>query len=320
MKQNKSLWFIILGSLFSVVLLFAQDKIPDKAKVATPWDKMAAKNEIPHLLRSLSVGRAFPPSFHDTQENSIQDDAQTLLPFWAKLARMDEPVRILQIGDSHIRGHVLSYEVRLLLEHDFGADAVEPIPISYQTSGLAVETGHPGIVYHMMGVNGATAGSFQTPERMEEIARLAPDLIIFSFGTNEAHVKSYDATEHRTHLEALYDSLRRDVPQAVLLMTTPPGAYISRGSRRRRVKVPNPLTEQVVKTELAFAAAHRIAYWDLFHIAGGEKAACRNWLAIDAYQADRVHFTHEGYKLQGRLLHEAMIKAFNKYVESQLDN
>ena len=39
----------------------------------------------------------------------------------------------------------------------------------YRTGGLAHETGEPGIVYHMIGINGATSVTFSDDEKIKEI-------------------------------------------------------------------------------------------------------------------------------------------------------
>ena len=75
----------------------------------------------------------------------------------------------------------------------------------------------------------------------------------------------------------------------------------------------------MVKTEQEFAETNHLALWDMYHIVGGEDRACRNWLSADMYQRDRIHFTVAGYTLQGLLLHEALIKAYNTYVAIQQD-
>ena len=59
-------------------------------------------------------------------------------------------MRVVHIGDSHVRGHLYPYVVRQLLEEDFGKDAVLDMKVSYRTSGIAHETGSPGIVYHIL--------------------------------------------------------------------------------------------------------------------------------------------------------------------------
>lgn len=70
-------------------------------------------------------------------------------------------------------------------------------------------------------------------------------------------------------------------------------------------------------TEQAYAQNHRIAIWDMYDIVGGKQRACLNWVAGNYYQKDRIHFTHQGYTVQGLLLHEALIKAYNNYVATQ---
>ena len=44
---------------------------------------------------------------------------------------MNGPVRVVHIGDSHVRGHVYPLVTRRCLESDFGAEAVYPDSITY---------------------------------------------------------------------------------------------------------------------------------------------------------------------------------------------
>lgn len=267
-------------------------------------------------MQFVSVDSPMPAVFRNTTENELTDPAGSLHPFWEKLGALDRPLRIVHIGDSHVRGHVFPYVMRCCLEDDFGSKAVENIPVTYQTSGIARETGSNGVVYHILGVNGATCQSFSTPENIRQIADLHPDLVILSFGTNEAHGRRYNASEHTAAMNYLIAELKTSCPDVAFLMTTPPGAYVRNG---RRGKIINPRTPLVVENELKFAREHGIAIWDMYDIVGGKQRACLNWNAANMYQRDKIHFTHEGYTLQGLLLHEAFIKAYNHYVATRLD-
>ena len=66
-------------------------------------------------------------------------------------------------------------------------------------------------MYHIVGVNGATCASFATPENIRQIIELNPDLVILSFGTNEAHGRRYFSAEHLAQMDNLLEELKKDV-------------------------------------------------------------------------------------------------------------
>lgn len=316
MKLKQLVFYIVCLTALVAMPGYAQDVLPECPKPDKHSSPVYPSHEMKQLMQFVSVDSPMPAVFRNTTENELTDPAGSLHPFWEKLGALDRPLRIVHIGDSHVRGHVFPYVMRCCLEDDFGSKAVENIPVTYQTSGIARETGSNGVVYHILGVNGATCQSFSTPEHIRQIADLHPDLVILSFGTNEAHGRRYNASEHTAAMNYLIAELKTSCPDVAFLMTTPPGAYVRNG---RRGKIINPRTLLVVENELKFAREHGIAIWDMYDIVGGKQRACLNWNAAKMYQRDKIHFTHEGYTLQGLLLHEAFIKAYNHYVATRLD-
>lgn len=316
MKLKQLVFYIAFLTVLVAMPGYAQDVLPECPKPDKHSSPVYPSHEMKQLMQFVSVDSPMPAVFRNTTENELTDPAGSLHPFWEKLGALDRPLRIVHIGDSHVRGHVFPYVMRCSLEDDFGSKAVENIPVTYQTSGIARETGSNGVVYHILGVNGATCQSFSTPEHIRQIADLHPDLVILSFGTNEAHGRRYNASEHTAAMNYLIEELKASCPDVAFLMTTPPGAYVRNG---RRGKIINPRTPLVVENELKFAREHGIAIWDMYDIVGGKQRACLNWNAANMYQRDKIHFTHEGYTLQGLLLHEAFIKAYNHYVATRLD-
>ena len=316
MKENRRVFFMACCWLLSVLMAYGQDPLPERAKTDSHSAPVYLSEEMEKLMRFLPVSDSMPEAFSGVQENCITDPTASLASFWQKLSRLDKPVRIVHIGDSHVRSHIFPAVVRKLLEEDFGSDAVDNIPLTYQTSGIASETGKPGIVYHVIGINGATCSKFLTPKLLDEIEELHPDMVILSFGTNEAHGRLYNEAKHTSDMNALLSSLKARCPESAFLLTTPPGAYM-RLSRSRRVV--NTRTPLVVENELKFVREHALAVWDLYDIVGGSRHACLNWTAANMYQRDKIHFTREGYTLQGLLLHEALIKAYNDYVAIRLE-
>lgn len=311
MSKNRLGW--LFGIFLWSIQLLGQDKIPTQL---TPQDTL--RNPDIHIQYGLAtlhdpveVSNSLPAGFRNAGENLIQNPT-ALAFFFAKLCSGTEPVRVVQIGDSHIRGHVLPVATRHTLEHAWGAQAVYPDEITYRTEALAHETGAPGLVYHAIGQNGATASDFCSTEKVEQISALHPDLIIVSFGTNESHNRRYDPMEHFTQMDALLTLLRHYNPDATVMLTTPPGSYV-RSSRRKRIV--NPRTEKTVETILDFARQRDLPVWDLYNLAGGGPSrACTNWKNNRLMQRDQIHFTHQGYIIQGNLLGEALLKAFNDYV------
>ena len=316
MKLKQLVFYIACLTALVAMPGYAQDVLPECPKPDKHSSPVYPSHEMKQLMQFVSVDSPMPAVFRNTTENELTDPAGSLNPFWEKLGALDRPLRIVHIGDSHVRGHVFPYVMRCSLEDDFGSKAGENIPVTYQTSGIARETGSSGVVYHILGVNGATCQSFSTPEHIRQIADLHPDLVILSFGTNEAHGRRYNASEHTAAMNYLIAELKASCPDVAFLMTTPPGAYVRNG---RRGKIINPRTPLVVENELKFAREHGIAIWDMYDIVGGKQRACLNWNAANMYQRDKIHFTHEGYTLQGLLLHEAFIKAYNNYVATRLD-
>ena len=269
----------------------------------------------PLLLILVSL---MPSSFLHTQENKIER-SELLRPFFEKLEKGNTPVRLVHLGDSHVRGHVFTVEARRCLEEAWGSRAVEEQQISYRTSALAQETGKPGLVYHAMGVNGAQCSHFNTEGNLEKICELKPDLIILSFGTNEAQGNYVEST-HRLVLDSLVSSLRRRCPKATIMLTTPPGAYRMLRIRHRRngrnyytyQRQPNPNTQRVTSVLRDYAQKNGLPLWDLYNVVGGQKYGLRNWTGANMMRRDRIHYTDAGYRLMGGLLAEALINAKEK--------
>lgn len=271
--------------------------------------------QVPEMMSSL------PATFRQTQANQIIG-SDLLTPFFEKIRKADRPVRVLHLGDSHVRGHVFTVETRQCLEKAWGDSAVYADKITYKTSALARETGKAGLVYHAYGINGATYGQFNNEQTLSKFDELNPDLIILSFGTNEAHGRNYTEEWQIQEMDALLASLKERFPDADFLLTTPPGSYW-----RKRVKktlkngrktyvtrhILNEQVEQVANTQVAYGAEHQIPVWDLYHVVGGADYACRNWRNAGLQRSDYIHYTSEGYILQGKLLAEAILKAYYSY-------
>lgn len=120
---------------------------------------------------------------------------------------------------------------------------------------------------------------------------------------------------HYRQMDDLVRLLRDSLPGVPMLLTTPPGSYESfRMRRRRRTYSINPRTALAVQTIHKYADENGLAVWDMYNILGGTRRACLNWQEAGLMRPDHVHYMPDGYVLQGELLYQALIKAYNDYV------
>lgn len=290
-----------LKSLLCLLLyasgMSSQDKLPQKAarNLISRIPKPALKVKWP--ADTIPYTQLLPQSFRNVKSNGIVDSTDVLEPVMKQLheMRLDMEVdtfRILHIGDSHVRGHIYPQSAGLVLTQEFHS-----------------------LLYYDMGVNGATCLTFTHPARISAIVEAKPSLLILSFGTNESHGKGYKTNVHYNQMHELIELLKDSLPGVPMLLTSPPGSFERRRlSRRRSTYSPNPRTIMAAKTIREYASRNGLAFWDLYAVVGGEQWACKNWDGAKLMRPDHVHYLPEGYTLQGKLLAQAIIKAYNNYV------
>lgn len=180
-------------------------------------------------------------------------------------------------------------------------------PQSFTLFGINLENGKPGVLYHAIGVNGAKYKHYNVARYFaEQTPLLKPGLFIISLGTNESLDYPYADPQLVPAIDQLITGLKNKNPNAAFLLTTPPDHY--RKKTRR-----NPGVIQVRNVIIQYAQDHNLAYWDLYQAGGGLHSA-DHYRTNNLLQRDGVHFTKDGYALQGNLFYAAFIKAYNTYV------
>lgn len=290
-------WAVILNIPCFVPEATAQDRIPACPPLSKTLKKIKPLREMTWANDTISAQIFFPTAFRETGRNEIIDSIALLSPVFEHLRQVraglsEDTVRIVHIGDSHVRGHIYPQTTGARLTETFGA-----------------------VSYIDKGVNGATCLTFTHPDRIAEIAALKPELLILSFGTNESHNRRYNMNVHYNQMDELVKLLRDSLPNVPILLTTPPGSYESfRQRRRRRTYAINPRTATAAETIRRYAKNNRLLVWDMYDVVGGKRRACTNWTEAKLMRPDHVHYLPEGYILQGNLLYQAIIKAYNDYV------
>lgn len=171
--------------------------------------------------------------------------------------------------------------------------------------GFSLENGDNGVLYHAMGINSAC---FLHWGRQTEIIRqstaLEPDLIILSMGANEAADNQFSEAVFYRSVDRFVRPLREANPAAAVVLTSPVQAF-KRGE-------PNTNYEGVARTLKRYAQEKGVAFIDLYAMGGGEGSAV-HWADQNLLARDKIHYTEEGYNLQGLLLYNAFYNGYIGY-------
>ena len=234
-----------------------------------------------------------PLLFQNTKPNLIEQ-VESLKPFYKKLITTDDTIRILHLGDSNLISENYQNAVIQILSKNWGYE---------------INSTKSRIQYDVLVTSGASMKDFFTKKNLTLISEKNPDLVIISFGTNECNTLEYNPQEHYEQLKTLYELLTRECPDAAYLFASPQGAYPN--------NKPNPMIAKCVSTLQQFAKDREVAFWNIYEIAGGNQAL-QNYTTFNLLRKDKIHFTNEGYKLQGELLGNAIINGMPKV--SSMDN
>lgn len=176
--------------------------------------------------------------------------------------------------------------------------------------GVSLENSKPGIRYHITGINGARYRHYiSSPEFLNETAALEATLIIISLGTNEASDHPNLDPKVGSQMTQLVNELKKVNPNSTILLTTP-ADFFKRKTHR------NPGVRTIRDKIIEAATNSHLPYWNLYEVAGGNHSADR-WKKWDLLQSDGIHFTKNGYDLQGQLLFDAIVKGYNEYVRNR---
>jgi lysophospholipase L1-like esterase len=177
----------------------------------------------------------------------------------------------------------------------------------FQLFGMSLENSNPGLVYNAVGLNGAYAKSYLRNTFFDEqLEVLNSDLVIISLGTNDAYMseKLFCKACFKDSYDALVQKVKDSNPNASLLFVTPGDFYI-----RRRYH--NSNIDLAIEAIHELAASHNAAVWDFNNIMGGNYAI-KKWQSDGLARGDLIHYSEEGYVLQGKMLYQSIMDGYEK--------
>lgn len=179
--------------------------------------------------------------------------------------------------------------------------------------GMLLENDSSGVLYNMIGVNGAEFKHYNMSKYFtEQLAYLNSDLVIVSMGTNEAFYGNFDKELFYRNIDTLVTNLKKINPDATVLLTTPADSY----KRGRKGRVKNPDVKIAKETIIKYCLEHNMPYWNLYDVMGGY-GSMGKWYLAKLTAKDRVHFTGRGYQIQGDLFYNAFLSGYENYKKSK---
>lgn len=180
----------------------------------------------------------------------------------------------------------------------------------FAITGLLLDNDRPGISYHSIGVNGASVPDYlRCAHFSRDLRLLQPDLVIFGIGINDAVPEYFDTVAFRRNYLALVDSIRAVNPNCAFIFITNNDSYRKISRRKYAVN-----TNGALAREVFYRLAREVggAVWDQFEVMGGLRSMDQ-WHLASLAQADRVHFTRDGYVLIGNLFTNAFFDALRRH-------
>jgi hypothetical protein len=184
---------------------------------------------------------------------------------------------------------------------------VDSVDFTFMVNGFIPEKDVPGIIYHAIGVNGASTESYLGSEYFEqELSIIMPDLVIFGIGINDAAGKDFTPELFYANYTELLRRIREVSPDCTFLFLTNNDSY-KRVSRGKYAVNNNGLLARDVFYRLA--QDNQAGVWDLFMLMGGLKSMAE-WEKAGLAQRDKIHFKREGYELLGDMLYNALLQLY----------
>jgi lysophospholipase L1-like esterase len=190
------------------------------------------------------------------------------------------------------------------LELEFTCDstsAVKPEFLGFQWQNNRQQ----GIEYHSYGVVGAQFNHFLAQQELciAQLKSIQPNIVIFSFGSNEAYNSGWDSANSKKKLQSFFTTLRSQLPGTAILVTSCPDT-------RSAGTIP-PMQKSVNTVLKTVSMKNNLSFFDL-NLAMGGWGAVYKWNQAGLVMKDMLHFNANGYRLQGKMLVSALFETYNK--------
>lgn len=167
--------------------------------------------------------------------------------------------------------------------------------------GVVVERS-AGVVYDVVGINGHRQSAWLAWDQSllaEQLARRTPDLVVLSYGGNEALDPNLSLEAYETQTRDALARVRALAPDASCLLVGPLATYAQYAERMGAV----------ARTQRRLAQSLGCGFWDSSLTSGGP-GTLRRWARYPGMVgSDHLHLGREGYEAVGRSFVTALLRA-----------
>jgi lysophospholipase L1-like esterase len=178
--------------------------------------------------------------------------------------------------------------------------------------GVSLERSNTGVVVDTFGIPGSKGRDqlvWDAEVQRAQLERIAPDLLVLEYGTNESGGDLQGMPRYEQDLRAVVKRLRSMRPHSSCLLMGPSEWPERRpnGSYRPRAR-----TKSINDVQRRVARDEGCGFFDTLAFMGGPGSMIR-WASHDPPLAlsDHVHFTDEGHRRLARALETALLEGFD---------
>ena len=171
----------------------------------------------------------------------------------------------------------------------------------------------PGVTWESIGINGAEAPlilKWNQPLFSQYLKDNSPALIVLAYGTNEAASPDWDETNYRQVFASVIETIHQYVPESSILVIGPPDRFVL---HHRTWRETDEAIDRIVDAQRTVCrTTDACAFWDWRERMGGP-GSMQDWVYAGWAQADRTHFTGDGYRALADALLADLMTGFQSY-------
>ena len=174
--------------------------------------------------------------------------------------------------------------------------------------GVLVEDSLPNVNFVTIGTNGASTESYIKEKHvLEQLEVVKPDLAIVALGVNDASGTNFDKGRFVQNYKKIVNAILETNPDCAIIFVSNNDFCTKRGGNNQNQSL-------VVEAMKDLSKTYHASLWNLFAVMGGQRSIY-TWQKHGLANTDKIHFTNDGYNLEGDLLFGAILREYEKHLK-----